>query len=80
MNKNDATPEQQNKLHELGFHWNEKDCEWFSDEYEDVYRITFDEGLKEYILSQWRWDDDMQEYEEVFDHYKDLKSLLESNF
>ena len=79
---NHFTTEQQTKLKELEFTWNEQDQEWYSDAYEDVKRIYFDEGLSPfaYCLSERVWNDDDQEYEDRLECFKTLEDLIAQNF
>lgn len=79
---NHLTDTEQAKLKELGFVWNEQDKEWYSDEYEDVKRIYFDEGFGEFCwcLSERVWNDDDEEYEDRLENFKTLKDLIAQNF
>jgi len=70
------TLEQQERLKALGFNWNEKDQEWYSDVYEYVKRIYFDEGFNEYCLCTRFWNEDNQEYQDDWSYYPTLEEIF----
>ena len=77
---NHFTPEQQSKIKELAFNWSEEDRGWYSDAYEDIKRIYFDEDFNQYCLWESYWNDDNQEYDDDFEYFEKLEDLIAYNF
>jgi hypothetical protein len=72
---NRYTPEQQEKLRRLGFHWVGEDKEWYNDKGRQMH-IYFDEGLSEYVLLTFIWNDEESDYEKDYSNYKTLDNLI----
>jgi hypothetical protein len=60
---NHAIPQNKyKKLQNLGFHWISEDNEWYNDKDREMH-IYFDEGLAEYVLLTFIWNDEESDYE-----------------
>ena len=73
--KSRYTPEQIQKLENLGFHWISEDNEWYNDKDREMH-IYFDEGLAEYVLLTFIWNDEESDYEKDYTNYKSLDKLI----
>lgn len=73
--KSRYTPEQIQKLQNLGFHWISEDNEWYNDKDREMH-IYFDEGLAEYVLLTFIWNDEESDYEKDYTNYKSLDKLI----
>jgi len=72
---NRYTPEQQETLRRLGFHWVGEDKEWYNDKGCEKH-IYFDEGLSEYVLLTFIWNDEEGDYEKDYSNHKTLDDLI----